>query len=891
MAPAPGSSNMSSIMRPELSEQFWLSSTDEILARLGASRGGLSSSQAGQRLVSFGHNLVLKPHRRRIFAKIARRLVEPLIAILVVAAAISGAAGDWVSFLIIVAILSLSIGLEIFQEHRAERAADALRQSVALRTRARRDGRVATILVEDVVPGDLVELAAGDFVPADGVVLASRAAHVNEALLTGEPYPAEKRPGPCDATMPADAFNALFGGTALVSGEATMLVVATGAHTRFGGIAAALEAEEPPTAFERGLHSLSLLILRLTAFLVLFVLLTHLAMGRPVIETFLFAVALAIGLTPELLPMVMTVTLSRGALRMAERKVIVKRLAAIHDLGAMDVLCTDKTGTLTEARIELVGHLGPDGKTCDHVLELATVNSRFESGVRSALDDAILAHSADSGFPGWQRISDVPFDFERRRVSVLAEKEGQRLLVVKGAPEEILARSTAVGTPPDMKTGLDDKRRTQLAALYDEKADEGLRSLAVAWRSMPPDRDRLSVDDEQDLVFAGYCVFADPPKVSAAHAIAQLEAAGVRVKIVSGDAAPVVQHLVKTLEIPAHGLLTGAEIAEMSDAELAGRAHRTDLFARVSPDQKTRIIRALQARGHTVAFLGDGINDAPAIKAADAGLSVDSATDVARAAADIILLAPDLGVLADGVAEGRRTYANIMKYVRMGTSSNFGNMLSMAFASLFIPFLPLTPIQVLLNNLLYDISETGIPFDATDAQEMRRPHTWDIAEVLRFTLIMGPLSSVFDLLTFAVLILGFGAGPDLFRTAWFMESMATQILVIFLIRTTAPAWTSRAHPVLVATSFGALATALFLPLSPLGGQLGFTGLPWTLVGVIAVLVVAYLGAAEFLKRLALAVRPAQRHRHLGTKGKRALPAEMRPKPESPPGRSAGAPPA
>jgi Mg2+-importing ATPase len=853
---------------------------------LGAKPDGLSGSQAAQRLASFGHNFALRPQRGRILAKIGRRLLEPLIAVLIVAAAISGAAGDWASFVIIVAILALSVSLGVFQEHRAERAADALRRSVAVRTRTRRDGNVATIPVEDLVPGDVVELAAGDFVPADGVVLASRAAHANEALFTGEPYPAEKRPGACEATMPADAFNAMFGGTTLVSGEATMLVVATGAHTRFGGIAAALEAEEPPTAFERGVHSLSLLILRLTAFLVLFVLLTHLAMGRPVLETFLFAVALAIGLTPELLPMVMTVSLSRGAVRMANRKVIVKRLAAIHDLGAADVLCTDKTGTLTEARIELVDHVGTDGKSCAHVLELATVNSRFESGARSALDDAILARSAESHLQGWQRITDVPFDFERRRVSVLAEKAGERLLIVKGAPEEILTRSTSVGTPPQIPAALDDELRAEIAALHDEKAGEGLRALGVAWRRMPRNRDRLSADDEQDLVLAGYCLFADPPKASAANAIAQLEAAGLGVKIISGDAAPVVRHLVETLKIPARGLLTGAEIARMSDAELAGRAHKTDLFARVSPDQKTRIIRALQARGHTVAFLGDGVNDAPAIKAADAGLSVDGASDVARAAADIILLAPDLGVLADGVSEGRRTYANIMKYVRMGTSSNFGNMLSMAFASLFIPFLPLTPIQVLLNGLIYDTSETGIPFDRVDPEDMRKPHAWDMREVLRFTLIMGPLSSLFDMATFALLLSVFEAPPEVFRTAWFVESMATQILVVFLIRTAAPACASRPHPVLVATSLGALAVAMLLALSPPGARLGFAELPWAVIGAIAVLVISYLGAAEFLKRFALA-RRVRRARHQPREGFPALDMRARRRSWH---RSAGAPP-
>jgi Mg2+-importing ATPase len=840
---------------------FWSRSIDESLALLQSGSQGLSSREVARRLAEVGRNVAVEPRRRRLLARVGKRLIEPLIAILIVAGLISGATGDWASLGIILAIIGISTGLDVTQEHRAEAAAEALKRSVAVRSQVSRDGNPVTVPVEDIVPGDIVMLRAGDLVPADGIVLDSRAAHTNEALLTGEPFPVEKRPGPSDATTPAEAFNALFGGTALVSGEAIMLVIATGARTRFGGIAAALRLEEPPTAFERGLHSLGVLILRMTAFLVLFVLLTNLALHRPVLESFLFAVALAVGLTPELLPMIMTVTLSRGAVRMAARKVVVKRLAAIHDLGAMDVLCTDKTGTLTEASITLVGHPGFEGTDSDHVIELAAVNSRFESGVRSALDDAILAHTKEHALLAWQRIADVPFDFERRRVSVLAERDGERLLIVKGAPEEILARSNRIETEKGPPVTLDDARRARLQALLEEKSQEGLRCLGVAWRDLPADHSKPRVEDEQDLVFAGYCVFADPPKASAAQAISRLERAGVRIKIVSGDAAPVLRHIVETLDIPARGMLMGAEIAGLSDAALAARAVKVDLFARVSPDQKTRIVRALQARGHTVGFIGDGINDAPAIKAADAGVSVDGASDVARAAADLILLEHDLEVVADGVAEGRRTYANIMKYVRMGTSSNFGNMLSMAFASAFLPYLPLTPIQVLLNNLLYDIGETGIPFDSVDERETSRPHTWDIHEVVRFTMIMGPLSSVFDIATFIVLLHGFGASAEVFRTAWFVESMATQILVVFLIRTALPAWVSRPNRVLVATSLTALGVAVVIALTPAGRGLEFGPLPWPILLILAFLVAGYLLSAEGLKQMAMGKHRTARRRH------------------------------
>ncbi|MCC7273230.1 MAG: HAD-IC family P-type ATPase, partial [Alphaproteobacteria bacterium] len=588
-----------------------------------------------------------------------------------------------------------------------------------------------------------------------------------------------------------------------------------------------------------------------------------LASSRPFLDSFLFAVALAVGLTPELLPMVMTVTLSRGALRMAARKVIVKRLGAIHDLGAMDVLCTDKTGTLTEARISLVGHPGCAGAESDRVAALAAVNGAFGTGIRSPLDQAIVDRGFDPAAAGWRRIAEAPFDFERRRASVLAEKDGRRFVVTKGAVEGVLALATAVEAADGSLAPLDDAGRARLLAEHDARAAQGLRSLAVAWAAVPDGKDRLGPDDEHDLVLAGFCVFTDPPKASATAAIGRLEAVGVEVKIVSGDAAPAVLHLIATLGLPARGMLTGADIEGLSDAALALRVGEVDVFARVSPDQKTRIIRALQARGRVVGFIGDGINDAPAIRAADAGISVEGATDVARAAADMILLTPDLGVVADGVEEGRRTYANIAKYVRMGTSSNFGNMISMALASLFIPFLPLTPVQVLLNNLIYDLGEVGIPFDRADAADLERPHAWNMRDVLRFSLVMGPLSSVFDIATFAVLLAVFEAPPELFRTAWFVESMATQILVIFVIRTAAPAWRSRPHPILAATSLAALAAAFVVAQFPFGGLLGFVPLPPALLATIAGLVAAYLIAAELLKRFAMREAIAPRvPRHL-----------------------------
>ncbi|MEO7689259.1 MAG: magnesium-translocating P-type ATPase [Sphingomonas sp.] len=838
---------------------FWQSGPGALLAALGASGEGLTAAEAQRRLARDGPNRIAAPRRRRLPTEILRRLANPLVAILVVAAGVAGATGDIVSFGIIVAVVLASTVLDLVQERRAEAMADALKQSIALRTAVSRDGVVLDLPVEALVAGDVVHLCAGDLVPADGIVLAVNSAQLNEALLTGEPYPVTKRVEPDPgARTPADACNALFQGTSMVAGTVTMLVVATGSRTRFGAIAASLSGVEPPTAFERGIHRLGMLIARMTVFLVLFVLLAHLALGRPPLQSFLFAMALAVGLTPELLPMIMTVSLARGAQRMAQARVVVKRLSAIHDLGEMDVLCTDKTGTLTEARIALVGHPGVDGEDDERVVELAAVNARFETGLKSPLDRALLDHMASHPLDDWQKLDERPFDFERRRVSVLAERGGARIEIVKGAPETLLALCRTAWARGGATIAIDDALRTRLVALQEDRAAQGLRLLAIAWKPAPG-QSRIGDDADDGLIFAGYCVFVDPPKASATSAVARLEAAGVRIKVVSGDAAAVVTHLVATLALPVEGMLTGDELALLDDAALAARIEQVDLFARVSPDQKTRIVRALQARGHVVGFIGDGINDAPAIRAADVGLSVEGATDVAREAADMILLDTDLGVLTDGVAEGRRTYANILKYIRMGTSSNFGNMLTMALASLVLPFLPLTAVQILLNNLVYDLSQIGIPFDRADPQELARPRGWDMKGLVRFTAIMGPLSTLFDVLTFLGLLMLFHVDTRTFRAVWFIESMATQILVVFVIRTTRPAWRDRAHPALVITSLTGLAVALGLALGPLRGLLGF-GLPTAAVlGSVVALVVCYLLCAEGLKRLALRDAAASGH--------------------------------
>jgi len=833
---------------------FWNLPLPQTLIDLKTSVQGLDPDEAALRLADHGPNVAVRSVHRSLLVKFVKRLFEPLIAILFIAAAVSGATGDWQSFVIIVSMVVLSITLDLVQEHKAEAAVEALKQTVAVKTRVRRGGQELDLPVHDVVPGDIVLLESGDLIPADGLVISARDLTVNEALLTGEPYPADKVPGATAGDNPAEANGAVFSGTSVSAGSGEMLVVNTGAQTRFGAIATSLEVESAPTAFERGVHGLGLLIMRLTAFLVLFVLLTQMIGRGLTMESFLFAVALAVGLTPELLPMVMTVTLSRGAVRMAKKQVVVKRLSAIHDLGAMDVLCTDKTGTLTEARIALVECFGNQGTADEAAMRLAVLNSGLVGGLRSNLDEAIL-----SGHPvpeGATRRDTLPFDFNRRLASVLVEEKGALTLVTKGAPETVLEHSTQFLAPDGSSQPLDEANRARIKGLMEERETKGFRLLGLAFKPMASAPAELAPEDESALVFAGCAVFLDPPKASAGEAVKALRQAGVHVKIISGDAAPVVKHLVESLGIPARGCLSGDEITDMSDAALALAASHTDLFVRISPDQKRRIVAALRAAGHTVGFIGDGINDAPAIHAADVGLSVEGGTDVAREAADIILLAPDLNVLAEGVREGRRTYANIMKYVRMGTSSNFGNMLSMAFASLFLPFLPLTPLQVLLNNLLYDISEIGIPFDEADKDDLDRPRVWDMRAVLRFTLVMGPLSSLFDLATFLMLGLYFDAPVNEFRTAWFTESILTQILVIFIIRTAKPFWQSRAHWALIATSLGCAAIGLVIALTPAGALFGFVPLPLPVLAAIGGLTLLYLALAEGLKRFAL--KPGRR---------------------------------
>lgn len=826
--------------------RFWQSPIEALPGPRPWSRG-LTQAEASERYEKFGPNDVLAERARPLWRAVVDRFSNPLILILLFASALSAWTGDVLSFAIIVAIVLLSVVLDVVQQRRAENAVDALRRSVGLKATVVRDGTEAELPVERLVPGDVVRLSAGDIVPADCRLLEAASLYVNQSLLTGEPYPVAKDAATTATSgSPAEALNAVFAGTSVISGSATALVCETGRRTELGAVARSLTARRPRDAFERGIQDFGLLMMRLTIFLVLFVLAANTLFDRPWLESLIFALALAVGLTPELLPMVFTVTLANGARRLAERRVIVKRLASIHDLGAMDVLCTDKTGTLTQADVAVAHHVDAEGTPSARVFELAYLNSTLASGIASPLDRAVVAHEnlPDSG---WSKVDECPFDFERRRVSVLLEKNGDRLLVVKGAPEDILSLSTRLEHANGATGPMDEAWARRLTGEFERLGEDGYRVLAVAVRNLgPSERDARAA--ERDLTFAGFLAFVDPPKPDAANAIRELKKAGVTVKILTGDNERITQHICRELDIEVTGLLTGTEIDGLSDEALRARLPSTTIFCRVLPQQKARILAALKHAGHVAGFLGDGINDASALNVADVGISVDTAADVAKEAADMVLLDRNLDVVLEGVREGRRTVENVTKYILMGSSSNLGNMVSMAGAALFLPFLPMLPTQVLLNNLLYDLSEVGVPFDRVDPETVSRPIRWDLGLIKRVMLILGPLSSLFDFFTFWALLTLFGGNEQIFQSGWFVESLATQTLVVLVIRTHRRPWKSRPHILLASLSIGVALAGVLIPFTPLGTLFGLVPLPPLFYALLVATVAVYLASVEFVKR-------------------------------------------
>jgi|YelNatPaOPRAMG01_1025707.scaffolds.fasta_scaffold19140_2 Mg2+-importing ATPase len=822
---------------------------DVLLSRLGTSISGLSSDEAEKRLEIYGYNELAKRRKRAAIVEFLLHFRSPLVIILLVAGLISGFLGEIANVVIIFSIVFLSVVLDFYQESKAERAAEMLKERVTTTATVLRDGVKREIKLSEIVPGDVIYLSAGDIVPADARIISAKDLFVNQSALTGESFPVEKtptRPKSKDTSI-TEWTNYLFMGTSVVSGTATAVVVRTGGFTEYGKIAKRLVVREPETEFEKGIKNFGFLIMEITFLLVMFVFFINALYKRDVLESLLFAVALAVGLTPELLPMIISVNLSKGAIAMSKKGVIVKRLASIQNFGSMDVLCTDKTGTLTENRIQLVLHVDINGEDSERVLLYSYLNSYWQTGLKSPLDEAILKYR-DIDVSGFQKVDEIPFDFVRKRLSIVVEHENQRFMITKGAPEEI-SRICAYYELGDILADITDELHRKIEQKYLELSAEGFRVLGVAYKRLREYKPVYTANDENEMVFLGFVAFLDPPKETARESLQLLSKAGVEVKILTGDNEFVTRKVCEHLGLEIKGIVLGSEIAQMHDDALARVVEEANVFCRVTPAQKDRIINSLRNNGHVVGFLGDGINDAPSMRSADVGISVNNAVDVAKESADIILLQTDLTVLHDGVLEGRKTFGNTMKYIMMGTSSNFGNMFSVAGASLFLDFLPMLPTQILLNNLLYDLSQSAVPTDSVDHEYIEKPKRWDISFIRRFMIFLGPISSIFDFLTFFIMLFVFNATEPLFQTAWFLESLSTQTLVIFVIRTRkSPFYRSKPSESLLVSSIAIVAFALILPFTPLGELFDFVAPPLTFFIVLAGLICAYLMLVDAVKK-------------------------------------------
>jgi P-type Mg2+ transporter len=821
--------------RPSLDAAASMQAT-EVLTALGTSDTGLTSAEAEERLAADGPNAV-RTHHASLWRTLIGQFRSPLLLLLLAAALVSAIVGQGADALIIGVIVTASVGLGTANEFRADKAAEALHSQIRHEVSTLRDGKAVEVEATQLVPGDVVSLGIGAIVPADLRIVSEKDIECDESILTGESLPVEKTADPAASATPKDGPSpAMFMGTVVHRGSAQAVVVSTGANTRFGAIALGLGERHAPTEFQVGLTKFSALLAKVAGALSIAILVINVALGRPLIDAVLFSLAIAVGITPQLLPAVVSTSLATGAHRLAEHKVLVKRLVSIEDLGDIDVLFSDKTGTLTEGKITFERAIDPSGAESGDVVKLGLrCTDAMVSGAGGGggpLDEA-LRDANTAAADGARVIDIVPFDHDRRRTSVLVDDDGHRLQITKGAPESVL----------ELCDGVTDATRDILTKEF----ERGVRVVAVASRAADGVQ-KLSADDEHGLTLDGFLVFQDPPKASAAASIKRLAQLGLRVKIVTGDNAIVAKSVCGSLGIPADKVLTGDDLDGMDDAALDAQVDDVSIFARVSPEQKARILRAQRNAGSAVAFLGDGVNDALALHHADVGISVDTAVDVAKDAADIILLEHDLDVLADGIVEGRRTFANTIKYVRMGTSSNFGNMFSVTIAAAFLPFLPMLPSQILLNNLLYDMSQLTIPTDHVDEEQLVRPSHWDVGSIRKFMFRFGPISSVFDIATFLVLIHVLHASAPEFRTGWFIESLATQTFVVFAIRTLrVPFFRSRPSLPLALSAAGVLAVGVYLTRSPLAPTLGFAPLPGTFYVVVAAFIVAYMVAVDFAK--------------------------------------------
>jgi Mg2+-importing ATPase len=839
--------------RHQSESAFWAESEASCLSGLSTDGLGLSSREAVVRLGRFGLNLLTHRDRMAAIIEAGRRVLNPLAVILLIAAVISAALGQRVDAGVIALIVIFSTTIDLWQAHRSHLAAERLRQRIEMQTAVRRDGVWTELATRLLVPGDRIRVQTGDIVPADARVLQSSSLYLDEAAFTGESLPVEKdRRDRVESPLAAEAANALFMGTVVTGGSGEAVVVRTGRDTTYGELAERLQRMLPASAFDRGLRDFGSLIARTVVVLVIFVVAVNILAHRDPFESVLFAVALAVGLTPEFLPMILTVTQAEGAVRMARAKVIVRQLPAIQNFGSFDVLCSDKTGTLTEGRMQVNQYIDPGGDSSERVRRFAYLNAVAQHGLRSPFDEALLA-APPADTTSFEDLGEIPYDFVRRRLSVLLALKDGPTLITLGAPESVISVCNRVRRL-DAEAPLDAAAIAQIERSNDNLGAQGFRLLAVATRSFSGSSS-IQAAEEKELVFEGMVAFSDPPKEDVAAVIEALHADGVALKVLTGDAESVTRHVCGAIGLGNQEFVAGSTLDRLGEAELGDLVQRANVFTRVSPDQKLRIIRALQAHGRVVGYLGDGINDAPSLRAADVGISVSGAVDVARDAADVILVEKNLRVLHDGIIEGRKSFGNVIKYVMMGTSSNFGNMLSMAGAVLLLPFLPMLPPQILLNNALYDLAQVTIPTDHVDAAMIQRPHQWDMRFVRDFMLIFGPISSLYDFLTFFVLRTVLHADATLFHTGWFIESLATQTLVIFVIRTVGNPLRSRPSAPLAATVVLVVAVAAILPWTPIAPALGFAAPPVAFMVFVALATLTYLALVEAAKRVFYRTHP------------------------------------
>jgi len=821
---------------------------DDLLKEFATSLGGLSEEEAALRLDKYGYNEPAKKKKRTVLWQILQKFWDPLILVLIIICVFSLIFGEKIQALLVLLMIFLSVFLSFTQEYRSHKEAEKLSELVRATATVFRDGKQVEIKMREIVPGDIVNLFAGDMIPADLRILSCKDLFINQASLTGESFPIEKIAAPVktEGSAVTNLGNIAFMGSSVVSGTALGLVIKTGIETQFGEISKRLATIRTMTSFDKGIQKFVWLMIRLMILLVAVIFTINLFTKGNLVQALLFSLAVAVGLTPEMLPMLVTVNLSKGAIAMSKKKVIVKRLNSIQNLGAMDVICTDKTGTLTLDDVVLERHCDVVRNENEEVLKYAFMNSFYQTGLKNLLDRAILKHELVLT-ERYTKADEIPFDFSRRIMSVIVEANGKQTLISKGAPEEIFKRCSHYELEGEILE-MESLILSDLKEEYDSLSSDGFRVLAVAYKNMAEKKSVYSREDEKELVLIGYLAFLDPAKPSAKETIHRLHNLGIEFKVLTGDNELVTKKICGHVGLDVKEMVTGDKLEALSDLDLKGLVRRTTVFARLSPLQKERVIHALHENGHIVGYLGDGINDAPALKSSDVGISVNNAVDIAKESADIILLEKSLLVLEDGVLEGRKTFGNILKYIKMSSSSNFGNMISMTGASLFLPFLPMLPIQILLNNFLYDVSQVAIPTDKVDSEYLLKPRGWDIKSIRRFMLTFGPISSIFDFLTFGLLLYVFKATQSQFQTGWFLESLCTQTFIIHVIRTAkVPFFESRSSSFLVGMSVFIVATAFAITLSPFGKLFGFISPTWSYGFTLFFIVLGYLAVTQKIK--------------------------------------------